>query len=128
MQEMKRIEEQGMQEVQSVRCRVEEVQGVGSSVQASLREDWEAERWTDVVLVGGDGVRVAAHRLVLAASSSLLAGLLGERGEGEAVLLVPSTPGWAISLLVTTLYGDTAIDTTAPGGGSSSPPSTPPPS
>ena len=60
--------------------------------------------------------RVAAHRLVLGASSSLLASLLGERGEGEAVLLVPSTPGWALSLLVTSLYGDTAIDTTAPGG------------
>ena len=57
VQEMNRSGKQEMEEVQGVGCRVEEVQGVGSSVQASLREDWEAERWTDVVLVGGDGVR-----------------------------------------------------------------------
>ena len=61
--------------------------------------------------------RVRAHRLVLAACSPLLARLLVQEGEGgEATLLLPSLPGWAIQLVVSSLYGDTTVDTWAPGG------------
>jgi len=84
-------------------------------VKASLQRAWEIGLWTDVVLVGGDHTEVAAHRLVLAANSPMLGKLLAERGEGEAKLLLPDVPGWALQLLVGTLYGDTAIDTAAPG-------------
>ena len=36
---------------------------------------------------------MAAHRLILAANSPMLAKLLAERGEGEAKLLLPDVPG-----------------------------------
>ena len=49
---------------------------------------------------------MAAHRLILAANSPMLAKLLAERGEGEAKLLLPDLPGReARKLLVSKVGG-----------------------
>jgi len=81
-----------------------------------LHEHWVTGMWTDVVLVGQDRVRVRAHRLILAASSPILRSLLVSQADTDcSVLLLPSLPGWVLELVISTLYGQTAIDTGAIG-------------
>lgn len=86
------------------------------TVQSFLVEDCEIGRWTDVDLVGEDGVRVKVHKMVLAASSRFLEDILLKVDDEEGTLiLLPNIPGWVIKLLVKMVYGSFALDSWALG-------------
>ena len=86
------------------------------TVQSFLVEDCEIGRWTDVDLVGEDGVRVKVHKMVLAASSAFLEDILLKVDDEEGTLiLLPNIPGWVIKLLVKMVYGSFALDSWALG-------------
>ena len=63
---------------------------------------------------------VPAHKLMLAAHSPLLSGLMKHAEEEEAGdatrLVVPDLPGWAVQVVVSVMYGKGAFDLWGPGG------------
>ena len=84
--------------------------------QSFLAEDCENGKWTDVSLIGSDGCQVNVHKVVLAAASSFVGGLLKDvDGQEDALILVPHIPGWVLKLLMKMVYGNCALDAWAVG-------------
>lgn len=73
-----------------------------------LTQAWQDHRWTDVTLVGGDGVEIRAHRIVLACVSPMLAQAfesdLATLVNDDSLILCPDVSSSQLEALLEPMY------------------------
>ena len=85
-----------------------------TDIQRALREDREVGAFTDLLIVCKDRQCLTVHKLILVASSKLLAGILGsiDNTDEDPVIILPDFEKNIILRLLATemLYGDGMVD------------------